>query len=112
MNDAVYDEIGIRGTPGGGNLLYTTNAASFGWFGSGIMDKPIGDFFSGNTETYRNIMNAANAPYFVSRPGTGNVSTRFHRHVIPEPEEYALVFGVFALAFVIFRRRFQKKGLN
>lgn len=29
--------------------------------------------------------------------------------IIPEPEEYALVFGLFALAFVFFHRRFQKK---
>ena len=30
--------------------------------------------------------------------------------IIPEPEEYALVFGLFALAFVLFRHRryFQK----
>ena len=35
---------------------------------------------------------------------------RFHRGtVIPEPEEYALVFGLFALGFVVVRRQLQKK---
>ena len=29
--------------------------------------------------------------------------------VVPEPEEYALVFGLFALGFVVVRRYFQKK---
>ena len=43
MNDADFDEIGIRGTQGN-NLVYTTNDI-FRWFGAGIMDKPIGDFF-------------------------------------------------------------------
>ncbi len=32
-----------------------------------------------------------------------------HSAIIPEPEEYALVFGLFALGFVILRRHFQKK---
>ena len=29
--------------------------------------------------------------------------------IIPEPEEYALVFALFAMDFVIVRRHFQKK---
>ena len=45
MNDAAQDEIGIRGTAGGGNLLYNTNG-TFRWFGSGILNKPISDFIS------------------------------------------------------------------
>ena len=32
-----------------------------------------------------------------------------HSVIIPEPEEYALVFGLFALGFVILRRHWQKK---
>ena len=31
-----------------------------------------------------------------------------YSHVIPEPEEYALVFGLFALAFVIIHRQFKR----
>lgn len=110
MNDAAQDEIGIRGTSGGGNLTYTNGQETL-WFGSGILNKPIGDFFGGNTANYdqRFVPNSsANPPYFVERSG-GQVNLRFYRRVIPEPAEYALVFGLFALGFVFFRRRFQKK---
>lgn len=47
-------------------------------------------------------------PYFSNQ----SVRISINGQIIPEPAEYALVFGIFALAFVIFRRRFQKKGLN
>lgn len=45
MNDANDDEMGIRVTPP--NLVYFANDASR-WFGSGILDKPIGDFAIGS----------------------------------------------------------------
>lgn len=32
-----------------------------------------------------------------------------HSQIIPEPEEYALVFGLVALGFVIVRRHWQKR---
>ena len=110
MNDAAIDEIGIRGA-GGSNLLYATNDV-FSWFGSGIMNKPISDFyflFPSDTSASHHG-DSASPPYFAI-PGFP-VRTYIYRHVIPEPAEYALVFGLFALAFVIVRRRFQKKGLN
>ena len=44
MNDAEDDEIGIRGTSGN-NLAYTNGQRSR-WFGSDILNKPIGDFLS------------------------------------------------------------------
>ena len=104
MNDGNIDEIGIRITPP--NLVYSSNSVSR-WIGSGIVDKPIGDFENGRwrrgffgTPPY--------APYFAG----GSVGINIHSSVIPEPAEYALVFGIFALAFVIVRRRFQKKGLR
>ena len=93
-DSSTADEMGIRGTSGG-NLAYT-NGQTFRWFGSGILDKkPIGDFtIHPNTPEIYNLLND---PFF------GNdVHLRIYRGVIPEPEEYALVFGLFALAFVIF----------
>ena len=105
MNDtANLDEIGIRGS-GGGNLVYATND-TFRWFGSGIMDKPISDFnttsYGGNFGSSQDI---SNRPFFVE---VGSQIRLSHNRVIPETEEYALVFGLFALAFVIIHRRLQK----
>ena len=74
------------------------------WYGSGLLAKPIGDFTAG---TYGNSL-IANPGTFFSRPAN-NFQVRVHSAVIPEPEEYALVFGLFALGFVILRRHFQKK---
>ena len=116
MNDDAQDEIGIRGASGGGNLVYT-NGQTFGWFGSGILAKPIGDFIdveefiriSRDSQPYENTLGA---PFFGERRNQFVVQVSFHRHVIPEPAEYALVFGLLALAFVIVRRRFQKKELR
>ncbi len=99
------DEMGIRGTPGN-NLVYS-NRHSIRWEGSGIIDKPISDFFP--TPSYTSLYSSfsrfdfnskAPAPYF------GNVQMNIHPRVIPEPAEYALVFALASLAFVIVRRRF------
>ena len=111
MNDVADDEIGVRGTAGGGNLLYNTNGL-FRWFGSGVMDKPIGDFWSDGLGLspgfpFRSVYNPENAPYFAGSGGT-TVRIHFYNRVIPEPEEYALVFGLFALGFVFFCH-FRKK---
>ena len=80
------------------------------------MPYPIGDF----------SLTAANE-YFYGAPGfaagyvNGGIGTptSFDLRVVvssapaslivPEPEEYAFVLGLFALAFVIVRRRFHKK---
>ena len=68
------------------------------------MNKPIGDFTVPSTPE---IYNLPNDPFF------GNaVHVRIYSQVIPEPSEYAIVFGLVALAFVIVRRRFQKKELR
>ena len=42
---------------------------------------------------------------------SGGVSIQLvvHIQIIPEPEEYDLIFGLFALGFVLCRRHFQKK---
>ena len=93
------DEIGIRGTSGGGNLAYT-NGNRITWFGTGIINKPIDDFLHGS-HSLASWPSMQGAPYFA---GPGDVSISVRRNVIPEPAEYALVFGLFALAFVIFRK--------
>ncbi len=104
LGAASADEMGIRGTSGG-NLVYT-NGQTFRWFGSGVLDKPIEDFIN----IGRDVRNTGNNPYFAER-FAGHIQLRLHRHVIPEPEEYALVFGLFALGFVFFRH-FRKKTRN
>ncbi len=125
MNDAhqpdgthfgnVFDEIGIRITPP--NLVYSSNAVSR-WIGSGILNKPIGDFLWGNDFSaaergvpYYSRGFQTGAPYFAENRAH-SIQISVHALTIPEPKEYALVFGLFALAFVIVRRRFQKKELR
>ena len=82
------------------NLLYGSGEAS-SWVGAGIINKPIGDFFTGT-------FNTADGDTYLT---TGNNQLRIvvNSQIIPEPEEYALVFALFAFGFVIFRRHFQKK---
>lgn len=111
MNDLVddsteFDEFGIRITPP--NLVYSSNAVSR-WAGSGILNKPISHFSEYPDRFY--LGNRMGAPYFAEN-SANSIGILVSSRVIPEPAEYALVFGIFALAFVIFRRRFQKKGLN
>ena len=93
-NDSLGDALGIRTSS---SLSYAQNEAS-SWVGAGIINKPIGDFHAGT------FNRAGTHPWF------GNVRTIVHSQVIPEPKEYALIFGLFALGFVFFhRRRMQKK---
>ena len=82
----------------------TAGTAGSTWYGSGLLAKPIGDFTAG---TYGNSL-IGNPGTFFTR-AANNFQVRVHGAVIPEPEEYALVFGLFALGFVILRRHFQKK---
>ena len=83
------------------NLLYSSGEAS-SWVGAGLIDKPIGDFYAGTFNSWGNGF-----PDF----GSGNnvVQVTVNNQIIPEPEEYALIFGLFALGFVFFHRRMQKK---
>ena len=93
------DNIGIRVS--GSNLGYSSGNSS-AWVGSGILNKPIGDFFAG---TYNDLINGPN----FAGSGGNNIRLTINSQIIPEPEEYALVFGLFALGFVLCRRHFQKK---
>ena len=94
------DDLGIR-VSGSAALSYISGA-SFSWVGSGIINKPIGDFFTG---TFRA---AASSPVFTAN-SEGSIQVVINSQVIPEPEEYALVFGLFALGFVFFHRWQKKK---
>ena len=95
------EEMGIRITSP--NLVYSANDSSL-WIGSGILNKPIGDFNTGGF--WNGSLNGIANPYFGNLGGS--IQVRVSSSVIPEPEEYALVFGLFALGFVIFRRHFKR----
>ena len=93
------DSLGIRVS--GSNLGYSSGDTS-AWVGAGILNKPIGDFFAG---TFNNLNPR---PLFAAN-SSGSVRVVINNQVIPEPEEYALVFALFALGFVFFHRHRQKK---
>ncbi len=104
------DRIGIRVS--GGAFIYQSGDAS-AWSGAGLLNKPFSEFETGATDGTFTFNNWANLP--ISGPAfaqrtQGSVQLRFHRGtIIPEPEEYALVFGLFALGFVVVRRYWQRK---
>ena len=102
MNNVnIADNIGIRVSSGHNYGSFVGQASS--WTGSGLLiNKPVSDFVSGNVNNWANLN-----PNFTAYGAT--VTLRFHSGIIPEPEEYALVFGLFALGFVLFRRHLQKK---
>ena len=92
------DGLGIRiQSP---NLLYGSGETS-SWVGAGIINKPIGDFYTGTFNEW------STTPTFAS--GSPSVRITVNNQIIPEPEEYALIFGLFALGFVFFRHHWQKK---
>ena len=100
-DDNTSDDLGIRVS--GSNFSYSSGASS-AWVGAGIINKPIGDFFSGTF----NSGSGGRAVNFAAM-SQGSVRVVVNSQVIPEPQEYALVFGLFALGFVLCRRHFQKK---
>ena len=99
------DDIGIRVS--GSALSYSTGNSS-AWVGAGILSKPIGDFHTGTFNNPWNSLDNEVSPNFAAA-SVGSVRVVVNSQIIPEPEEYALIFGLFALAFVILRRHLQKK---
>ena len=113
QNNHPTDTLGIR-VSGTTSLSYT-NGVAVSWTGQGTLPYPIGDFSL-----------TADSEYFYGAPafalgyvngGIGNptsfdlrvvVSGAPASLIIPEPEEYALIFALFALGFVILHRHFQK----
>ena len=100
QDDTTLDEMGIRVS--GSALSYSAGQSS-AWIGAGLINKPIGDFFTG---IY--ALDSNSRPDFAANNGN-SLRVVINSQIIPEPQEYALVFGLFALGFVIARRHFQKK---
>ena len=99
-NDTTLNEMGIRVS--GSNLSYSVGDSS-AWVGAGLINKPIGDFFTGTYNGSPESVNFAAASH-------GAIQVRVNSQIIPEPEEYALIFALFVLGFVFFhRRRMQRK---
>ena len=75
------------------------------WYGSGLLSKLISDLHAG---TSGNSALTNDHCTFLSRLAN-TFRFRVHSGIITEPEEYALVFSLFALGFVVVRRHWQKK---
>ena len=72
------------------------------WSGAGILAKPFSDFYLGDTDgtafSFNNLGTGGTGGPRFAAGSDGSVVVRFHRGtVIPEPEEYALVFGLFCV---------------
>lgn len=104
------DELGIRVSTSA--FRYDASGTS-AWSGAGILTKPFSDFYSGSSDgtfSFNNLGTGTTGGPRFAAASDGSVVVRFHRGtVIPEPQEYALAFGLFALGFVIVRRHWQKK---
>lgn len=95
------DRRNVVGIGVAGSSMSFVNGRRTTWSGSGLVDKPISDFFAGE------FNNVGGTPYFSDR-SAGSVQIRI-RSSVPEPEEYAIAFGLFAIGFVFTRRYLQKK---
>ncbi len=110
LQDANWDRFGPRVS----SALSYNNSDAVSWTGSGVLTNvAIGVFNTRDPYLRARAVGAAGSFYGGSAGQQVNVANglrwRVHTNVIPEPEEYALVFGLFALGFVIVRRHFQKK---
>ena len=99
-NNIGDDDIGIRDSRIS-NFSYSGGASS-AWVGSGILHKPIGNFYTG---TFNNC-----AGTFVRwMVGNDVVQVVTNTSIIPKPQEYVMTFGRFALGFVFVRHRMPAK---
>ncbi len=95
------------------SLSYNLND-TISWSGSGTLaNVPISVFSTRDPYIRARKIGPGGSFYGGAIGSTAQVADglriRVHTAIIPEPEEYALVFGLFALGFVIVRRHFQKK---
>ena len=103
---AFRDDLGLRVSSR--SFRFEANDAS-AWSGAGLLNKPFSEFETGSTDgtfTFnQRAGNISSGPLFAANT-QGQVQIRFHRGaIIPEPKEYALLFSLFALAFIFFRHR-------
>ncbi len=103
-----WDDIGPRIS--GSELNYGSSSVAVNWIGAAIMtNKPIADFHLTTPGSYNGNRAGNGVLGGWTGPQANNLRIRVYGSAIPEPEEYALVFGLFALGFVLFRRHLQKK---
>ena len=114
QNNHPTDTLGIRVS--GTTSLGYTNGVSVSWSGQGTLPYPIGDFTVTAANEYFYGAPAFAAGYVDGGIGTPAsfdlrviVSSTPASSFVPEPEEYALIFSLFALGFVFFHRHRQKK---
>ncbi len=94
-------------------LSYNQNDA-ISWTGAGVLTNVAISVFNTRDPYIRARRPDSGGTFYgmlsqyTSQP-SGGLRWRVHTNVIPEPEEYALVFGLFALGFVFFHRHRQKK---
>ena len=109
VNAFQLDTVGIRVS--GTNSLSYDGGDAVSWTGQGTMPYPISDFSVTAANQY--YYNFRFGPYFAAAgtlgtPTSGGlrlVVSSTPRALVPEPKEYALVFGLLALGFVIVRHR-------
>ena len=94
--------------------LSYTSGGTVSWTGAGTLANVAISVFN-TRDPYIRARKVGSAGSFYG--GSAGITTqvadglriRVHTTIIPEPEEYALAFGLFALAFVLLHRHFQKK---
>ena len=96
------DEMGIRGTPP--NNLVFTNGQTSRWIGSGILNKPIGDFYTATDGNIAEFPTRQGTPYF------GRVTFGTHSRAIPEPSSFALAALFLAIFLVILKSAYEKRN--
>ena len=107
------DAIGIR-MPGTNSFSFNQGVAS-SWRGQGTLPYPISDFTIPTGTNF--FYNGFDGPRWADDANSGiPANSTFRVFVysspaafVPEPEQYAFVFALFALGFVIARRHRQKK---
>ena len=103
-----WDDIGPRIS--GSELNYGSSSVAVNWIGAAIMtNKPIAHFHLTTPGSYNGNRSGNGVLGGWTGPQANNLRIRVYGSAIPEPEEYALVFGLFALGFVFFHRHRQKK---
>ncbi len=111
LQDTNWDRFGPRVS----SALSYNNSDDVSWTGAGVLTNVAISVFATRDPYLRaRAVGAAGSFYGGSAGQQVNVANglrwRVHTNVIPEPEEYALVFALFALGFVFFhRRKMQRK---